>query len=334
MNFNSIFKNEIIDFLAIHRTVLGDSKFNHYISYLTSFDTFLVKIGLQEKRIPESIFNEWLKTITGKSGSKADKIITIRTFIKYLKSLGISAYMPIIPKVVSDYIPYIFSDEELDRVFNAADSIEVTKNQPNQRIKVEFPMILRLLYGCGLRIGETLALQMKDVDLQSGVLTILHVKNKKHRLVPMDPSLTEILQRYCLAIGIIGNPEAFLFPNVDPERPMSIRSVRNKFDVILSDIGIKLSYRNKCKLPNTNWHERGPCINCMRHVFVFKSFAQAQKGGRRIDDSVPFLSIYLGHDSLKESERYLKFSSELFPNDLKLFEDYAGMVFAEVDYEK
>jgi integrase len=135
-------------------------------------------------------------------------------------------------------------------------------------------------------------------------------------------------------MGITGTPDAFLFPSADPTIPMSIRSVRNKLDVILSNLGIKLSYRHKFKLENRKRHERGPCQHCLRHVFVFKSFAQAQRNGKRIDDSVPFLSIYLGHDSLKETEKYLKFSSELFPNALELFEDYAGKVFPEADNEE
>jgi len=334
MSFNSIFKNEIAGFLALRRTVLGDSAFKHNIGYLKSFDTFLSYIGLREKIISEAIFNGWLKTLTGKTHSKAGKIVIIRIFIKYLHTLGVSGYTPVIPKVNDEYMPYIFSDKELERIFFAADSIIVTKSQPNPCVKIEFPMILRMLYGCGLRIGETLALKMKNVDLEGGILTLLHCKNEKHRLVPMSLSLTEILRQYCFAMGIIGSPDAFLFPSIDPKRPMSIRSVRNKLDVILNDIGIKLSYRNKCKLPDRNKHERGPCQHCIRHVFVFKSFAQAQKNGRNIDDSIPFLSIYLGHDSLKETEKYLKFSSELFPNALELFEDYAGMVFPELDYEK
>jgi site-specific recombinase XerD len=239
-NFQSIFKDDINNFLAIRKTTLSDWTIKHDISYLASFDKFLANIGIQEKVITEAVFIEWQKTLTGKSGSKAGKIITIRTFIKYLHSLGIPAHTPVIPKIVEDYIPYIFSDQELERIFCAADNNLFTKGQPNPHIKIEFPMILRLLYGCGLRIGETLA-----------------------------------LQRY----------------------------------------------------------ERGPCQHCLRHVFVFKSFAQAQKNGRNIDDCVPFLSIYLGHDSLRETEKYLKFSSELFPNALELFENYTGMVFPEVDYE-
>jgi integrase len=142
----------------------------------------------------------------------------------------------------------------------------------------------------------------------------------------MSRSLTQILQRYCLAMGIIGIPDAFLFPGKDRAGPISIRAVRNKFDVTLKNLGIKQ--------PNRKRYERGPCQHCFRHIFVFESFAQAQKNGRSIDDSVPFLSIYLGHDSLRETEKYLKFSSELFPNALELFEGYSGMVFPEADHEK
>lgn len=326
MEFRSIFKEELQNFLAVRQAVLSTSGIKHDICYLSAFDAYLASIQLREKALPESAITGWIKTLTGKTSSKANAIIVIRIFIKYLHTLGVSAYTPVIPKVSDDYMPYIFSDGELDRIFAAADNIRVTKGQPNPTIKIEFPMILRLLCGCGLRIGETLALQMKDVDLDGGILTLLHTKKEKQRFVPMSQSLTEIMRSYCLAMEIHGVPDAFLFPGVDPSIPMTVRSARNKFDVILKNLGIKT--------PNRNWHERGPCIHCLRHVFVFKSFLKAQQDGRSIDDCVPFLSTYLGHDSLNETDKYLKFSSELFPSALELFEDYAGMVFPEVCCEE
>jgi integrase len=290
--FNSIFGSEFENYLTVRKTALSDSAYKHEICYLTSFDAFLAGIGLQKKEISEPIFNEWQKTLTGKMSSIANKIIVIRLFIKYLHTLGIQAHTPVIPKTPDDYIPYIFSDEELDRIFNEADNIIVTNVQPNPLIKTAFPMILRMLYGCGLRIGETLALKMKDIDLDGGLLTLLHTKNEKHRLVPMRSSLTEILRQYCLAMGLCGNPDALLFPSANLSVPMSVKSVQNKLDVILKNLGMKASTGNRYE------RARGPCQHCMRHVFVFKSFAQAQRNGRGIDDSVPFLSIYLGHDSL------------------------------------
>ena len=324
--FNSVFKDDIANYLSSRKTVRSVSTFMNDVYCLSSFDKFLASTGLQEKAITEPVFNGWQKTLTGKNITRACKIVAVRTFFKYLRSLGVSVYMPVVPKVIDGYSPYIFSDEELSRILSAADNNLFAKKQQNPYMKTEFPMIFRLLYGCGLRIGETLALQMKDIDLEGGILTLLHAKNGKHRLVPMSRSLTAIMRRYCLAMGITGSPEAFLFPRKNPERPITIPSARYRFNAVLKNLGIAL--------PNRKRRERGPCQHCLRHVFVFKSFAQAQANGRSIDDSVPFLSIFLGHDSLRETEKYLKFSSELFPNALELFEQYAGAAFPEADYEK
>jgi len=326
VEFRSIFKYEFRDFLALREACMSTSGYKHYRCYLASFDTYLTDCRLKERRITEATVNGWISTITGKTSSKSNEIISIRMFTRYLQSLGVDVYIPIIPKVVDDYIPYIFSDTELERIFAAADNFTVTKGQLNQHMQIEFPMILRLLYGCGLRIGETLALQMKDVDLDGGIITILHAKKGKQRLVPMSLTLTEVLRRYCLAIGIVGIPDAFLFPGIEPAKPASIRSIRNKFDVTAKNLGIILKERD--------WHERGPCMHCFRHVFVFKSFAKAEQDGRSVENSGPFLSTYLGHDSLNETDKYLKFNSEIYPRALELFEEYSVNVFPEVDYEQ
>ena len=53
------------------------------------------------------------------------------------------------------------------------------------------PVLMRMLYGCGLRVSEALNLTVKDVDLENGILYIRHAKNDKERLVPMSASLTE-----------------------------------------------------------------------------------------------------------------------------------------------
>lgn len=52
-----------------------------------------------------------------------------------------------------------------------------------------------------------------------------------------------------------------------------------------------------------------------------------------MDDSIPFLSIYMGHCDLTETEKYLKFSSDMFPENTELFEAYTEGIFPEVQYE-
>lgn len=325
-DFKSILCIEFADFLSVREAVLGESAYAHDCYYLTSFDNHLIKCNLQHKEISESVINKWTKSLSGKSSSIANEVIVIRLFLRYLSSIGIKVFIPPIPKVTDDYVPYIFSDEEMKGIFALTDNIILKKSQPNPYIQLEFPMMLRIMYGCGLRVGETLALKMKNVDLDGGILILKQTKGDKQRLVPMHQTLTSILHRYCLAMGLIGKAEALLFPNGTQGVPLSVRSARNKFNTILKYAGISLKGRAK--------RERGPCLHCMRHVFVFKSFAEAERSGRSIDDSVPYLSIYLGHDSLKETESYLKFSSELYPEAMGLFEDYTLQVFPEVSYDQ
>jgi integrase/recombinase XerD len=53
-----------------------------------------------------------------------------------------------------------------------------------------------MLYGAGLRIGETLSLTKADVNLQESVLLVRNTKFFKTRLVPIGPRLTSCLQSY------------------------------------------------------------------------------------------------------------------------------------------
>lgn len=325
-NFKSIFCPELADFLSMRMATLSGNTYAHDCHYLSSFDSYLTECNLQQKEVSEHLITEWVKKLSGKSSSIANEVIVIRLFLHYLSRLGIRVFMPPIPKVTDSYVPYIFSDEELEIIFTLSDNIILTRSQPNPYIQIEFPMMLRIMYGCGLRVGETLDLKMKDVDLVGGILILKQTKGDKQRLVPMHLTLTAILKRYCLAMGTIGKADALLFPNASEEGPLSVTAARNKFNIILKYAGISMKGRRK--------HERGPCLHCLRHVFVFKSFTEAEKSGHTFDASVPYLSIYLGHDSLKETEGYLKFSSDLYPEAMELFENYTLQVFPEVSYEE
>ncbi len=48
-------------------------------------------------------------------------------------------------------------------------------------------LVTRLLYGCGLRVGEPISLRIKDVDLENGKLSIIGAKGGKDRMVAIFP---------------------------------------------------------------------------------------------------------------------------------------------------
>jgi len=328
IQFNSILKDELSHFIALRKISKSNSTYCHDKYILRGFDEYLCSISCTNKALTEKQVTGWVHSLTGKTSSIANQVIVIRIFLIQLRSYEIYSYIPPIPKVNDDYIPYIFSEEELATIFYHADHL-LTNNSDSQKSKllqVGLPMILRLMYGCGLRIGEALSLKMENVDFATGVLTIKNAKGDKQRFVPMHHNLTKILQSYCLALGIICFPSSYLFPTNFYSQPVTHSRVRHIFNHVL-----KLA---EIYQPNRGKYQRGSCLHCLRHVFVFKSFANAEKDGRKIDNSVPYLSLYLGHKRLRETEKYLKFSSELFPEALQLFEDYASEVFPEVNYNE
>lgn len=324
--FVSKYDKEFSQYYELRSASLSDSAQKHELCYLKRFDKYIAEnIKSDEDDLSESFICKWISILQGASSSIANEVIVIRQFLEYLNLCGHNAFLPVIPKVRDDYSPYIFSDKELELIFVAADNTTVKDKKACIYLPIEFPVILRLLFCCGLRIGETVRIQMKDVDLKNGVLKLVNTKGDKHRLVPMSEKMKDILSKYCLAMGLVGNGEAWLFPGKDRNDHISTRSVKHRFERILKDNGIELKNRRK--------HERGPCLHCMRHVFAFKSFKQTEKIGMSLTDSVPFLSIYLGHDSLNETEKYLKFSSEMYPETTELFGSFMKDLLPEVDHE-
>lgn len=324
--FKSVLASEFQCFLDIRKTSRSKSCYEHDKGVLLHFDRYLLESQCASKELTEADVTGWVSTLYGKTSSIANKVIIIRKFIEFLRGHEIRAYAPYIPKVHDDYSPYLFSDDEISRIFAAADFLVPGKSGLRYtKAHLQVPMILRIMYGCGTRIGETLSLQMKDVDLDGGMLILRHSKGDKQRIVPMHPSLTGILRQYCMACGIIGYPAKYLFGDDNGRLPIPVSAVRHRFNRLLK--------ASKISLPGRLKYERGPCLHCFRHLFAFKSFTQAQANGQRMDDTVPYLSIYLGHDSLEETQKYLKFSAQLYPETVERFECFTDGIFPEVDYE-
>lgn len=324
--FECIYKEALADYYKVRSSVLSESARKHELCYLLRFDGFLQRSGIVTRgMLDEALMNRWIGTLSGKSGSIENEVIVIRQFLQYLSLSGEKAFMPAVPKGRDDYVPYLFSDDELTGIFKSADSIVQHNRNADPLLPAEFPVILRLLYSCGMRIGETVRIEMQDVDLANGLLRLVNTKYGKQRQIPVSDDMAEILFRYACAMGLNGKREGWLFPSGSSNTHISSHAVKQRFEIILRQNGIRLASRKK--------HERGPCLHCLRHVFAFKSFAQAERKGRHLDDAIPYLSVYLGHETLYETEKYLKFSSEMFPEALDAFGSYMSGMLPEANYE-
>lgn len=322
--FRSIYAKQLSQYYTTRCIVLSESAKKHELCYLRRFDSYIAGRITETGYLNYDLITSWIATLSGKSSSIGNEVITIRQFLYYLRTSGETVYIPEIPKISEDYVPYIFSENELSLIFFDADNVVQKDKKADPCLPMEFPVILRLLYSCGTRIGETVAIDIADIDLENGSLRLISTKGDKHRLVPMNPGMTEILKEYCFSMGFLGKHHGWLFPSGINNGHISAQAIKSRFKTILEKNDIRLKNRKK--------HERGPCLHCMRHVFAFKSFAKAETEGRHLDDAIPFLSIYLGHASINETEKYLIFSNELFPESIEAFGGFMKDLLPEVDY--
>jgi len=325
---NSIFRDEITTHLSQRKAELSHEAYRHYERTVILFDEFLCKINHSEKEIPISVTESWLSDISkGISINTVNQHIhNIRQFLLYLVNSGCSCYVPRTVMTHDTYTPYLYSDEDMERIFMVADSMTSSKTTKNRNAENEIPMILRLLYCCGLRIGETVNIKVGDVDFEQNLITLRVTKKNKQRIVPYEKSLSDIIYRYCVRMEILNDSEAYLFPTNDRYCHISVGSVGNYYRTIRTKAGIS----NNGLIQNG----RGACLHCFRHTFAVRSFAKNERNGIKASESVPFLSTYLGHDSLYESEKYLKYGASYFDDTLAKFSEYTNGLFPEVNFDE
>ncbi len=78
------------------------------------------------------------------------------------------------------YIPVVLSREEIDRIL--------------QNLQYPYDLVVKLLYGCGLRLSECMKLRIHNFNFDHHVLTIHDGKGKKDRTLPLPESISGALK--------------------------------------------------------------------------------------------------------------------------------------------
>ena len=139
----------------------------------------------------------------------------IRQFTLFMNRIGFDFYVypdELIP-IAKTFTPYIFAHDEIERIMNVVDHLPYTAR--SKYYHLIYPMLFRMLYGCGLRLNEALSLKRSDVDLVNGILTITKAKNGRSRLVPMSWSLSGYCKRYVENMGFDMFSEGYFYPSRD-----------------------------------------------------------------------------------------------------------------------
>lgn len=288
---------------------------------LANFDRFTISFGLTKQTLSREAVEAWLKQNHSQSRQTLRlKSIIIRQLGLYMKRMGMDAYLvPEIPRRDHLFTPYIFTDAELAKILEKADSIKTLSKTTSKHLVV--PMFIRLLYYCGLRFSEAQQLRVGNVDLENGILTIRGAKFGKDRLVPMSPDMVQICREYSKKVHACSVNDAFYLPNVH-NNFYEKHSFYAVFRKLLWEAGISHGGRGK-----------GPRLHDFRHTFAVHCLRQWVLDATDITASLPYLCAYLGHNGLQETAQYLRLTSDMFPQVIAVLENELGDIIPQIGGE-
>jgi len=197
----------IQDFLNMRRNLGFKSLGAKYSLY--AFDRFASKKGLATVTVTKELAEEWCcRRPNETTDTWCHRNSFLRQFSVYLVNLGYEAYIP--PKVFAKhdtFVPYIYSEDELCKLFTACDSLILFDKHAKSGL-MAFPALIRMLVATGIRVGEATGLLDKDVDLDHNYLILRNCKNGKDRLVPTGESYLAlalhglVFRIHCSLLGI------------------------------------------------------------------------------------------------------------------------------------
>jgi integrase/recombinase XerD len=239
--------------------------------------------------------------------------IILRDLAEHARQFGWPAWAPAtLTRVKSGHRPppYVFSDEEIRRLFHAIDTQPLAEG--SNRALVD-PVLFRVLYATGLRISEALNLRLRDVDPARATLEVRDTKNREHRQVPVTRRLADTLQTYIAAAHPDPEPADHLFHTGNPCRPADQSTIYNRLRRYLADADIP-------HFPG------GPHIHSLRHGFAVQNLRRWAAEGSDLAVMLPYLSACMGHTDLRGTQYYLQLTADAYPQVAEMVQARFGYV--------
>jgi integrase len=316
--FTSTFSGHITGLIRQKQSV--GYKYQTEAAILKRFDTFCTMYYPSALTLDRDIVFHWSKRRTGEHPSTLQGRITpVRELAKYMICNGQRAFIlpkGMLPKVPR-YLPYIYSDDEIKRIFFRLDQCHYCAEVPYRHYVM--PLFFRLLYCCGLRVSEARMIKIKDVDIEQGVITLTNTKLGKHRQIPLSIGLHERFVAYYQRVHTCSSADDWLFPGYK-NKPMTVGNVEKNHRKFLWQAGISHPGRTK---PG----ERGtPCVHSYRHTFAVHCLRNWIRSGKNTQAYMPVLQAYMGHASYSDTAYYLHLTADLFPDITDCIENELGCI--------
>jgi integrase len=244
----------------------------------------------------------------------AQRLCVIRGFAAYLHAFDATVEVPpidLLPYRRWRRTPYLYSQADIDALIAATDPLRPALRAATYRA------LFGLLAVTGMRVGEAIALDNADVDLDAGVLAINKAKFGKHRRLPLHTSTlaalhgyTQVREQWRQQRPRPGAPSFFLSSRGTRLR---YRCVHDTFTELLARAGITAPAGTAA-----------PTIHGLRHSFAVATLRDWYRAGVDVATRLPVLSAYLGHAHPASTYWYLSAAPDLLASAAQRLDSTGG----------
>jgi integrase len=233
----------------------------------------------------------------------AGRLAIVRAFAVWLQATDARTQIPPHGLVSVQYrrpVPHIYSNGEIASLMTAAGQLRSASGLRGATYKT----LIGLLAATGLRPGEALKLDVGDVDLVGGILSVRESKLRKSRFVPLERSAQAALVTY-----------ATFRDAVRPRRETPAFFVTARGSRLEGGV-VRRTFARLCQIvglrpPGHRRVGRGPRLQDIRHTFATHRLVQGYRAALDVDRLMPRLATYLGHVSTVETYWYIQAVPEL-----------------------
>jgi integrase len=178
------------EYLRIRRA-LGFGLEDH-ARLLPAFIDHLDRVGAAMPTIEAAV--EWATSPQGVQPFRwKQRLTVVRGFLRWLH--GLDPAVPVPPRDLLAYrrrrpAPYVMPAGDITKLLDAA------SRRPRPLSAATYHTLFGLLAVTGMRVGEAVGLDVDDVDLDAGVITIRRTKQRKQRRIPVQSTTVAALRDY------------------------------------------------------------------------------------------------------------------------------------------
>lgn len=245
-----------------------DSYQNHFLSAAKHVDIGMDIALLQKADLEEMIASMQEAGLSANSINSYTR--TLKTFFSWCNNAGITQINIPIYKG-EETVKETYTDRELEILLKKPDIHKATFAEYRNWVIINF------LLNCGCRAATVRAIQIRDVDLDGGLVHYRHTKNRKAQVIPLCSSMKGVLREYMRFRGGAGDDYLFC----------------TETGTQLTENGLRQSIARY----NTRRGVRKTSIHLFRHTFARKYLIDC--GGDAF-----MLQKLLGHSTLAMTKHY------------------------------